>query len=155
MTNGAASHYRKSIDVAAKPHTAYVAITQEMDRWWSTHVEGSIEAHHVCVSFPPNNGHWCFETTQLIPGELVEAKCVDAHHVVSGQPREIEQEWLNTRLRWLISPHNGGARIHFEHEGLVPALLCYGICEEGWDFFFQQSLASYLNNGVGHPHGAT
>ncbi len=148
--------YVKTIDVHATPEQAYRALTSEMDRWWSTHVEGALESvgDTIKVAFPPNNGHWTFEATVLSPGDVVELKCIDAYHIVAGQPAEIEKEWLGTTLRWNIAPAGNGARVYFEHKGLTPKLHCYDICDEGWNFFFGTSFAAYLNDGAGMPHSA-
>lgn len=147
-------NYKSTIDVRATPGKAYEALVREMSHWWSTEIEGSLDrtGQKVTVSFPPNNGAWTFEATKLVDGKLIELRCVDAYHVVAGQPAEIEKEWLDTTLRWVIVPHNDGARIMFEHKGLTPELFCFDICHEGWDFFFGRSLSAYLNDGTGLPH---
>ena len=148
------ANYTKTIDVKKTPDRVFQAITSEMDRWWTTETEGELSSvgDTVRVDFPPNNGHWTFEATALTPGKTVELKCIDAHHVVAGQPAEIEKEWLGTTLRWNISAHDSGARVAFEHEGLTPALHCFDICNEGWGFFFATSFAAYLESGNGMPH---
>ncbi|MEP2473303.1 MAG: SRPBCC domain-containing protein [Paracoccaceae bacterium] len=148
------ANYEKTIDVRATPDQVYRALTTEMNRWWTTQTEGSLISvgDKLKVDFPPNNGHWTFEATALSPGEIVELKCIDAHHVVAGQPAEIEKEWLGTRLRWQIAGYGGRSKVEFEHQGLTPKLHCYDICNEGWGYFFANSFAAYLNTGTGAPH---
>ena len=149
-------NYEKTIDLRATPDRVFQALTKEMDRWWTTRIEGSLMSvgDTVKADFPPSNGYWTFEATTLIAGERVELKCIDAYHVVAGQPAEIEKEWLGTMLCWRISANEDGARLHFVHQGLTPKLHCYDICHQGWDFFFATSLVAYLNEGAGMPHSA-
>lgn len=155
-TSAELANYKKTIDVAAGPDRVFQALTAEMDRWWTVTTEGVLKSvgDTVRVDFPPNNGHWAFSAEVMLPGEAVELKCIDAYHVVAGQPAEIEKEWLGTTLCWRISARAGGSRIEFEHKGLTPALHCYGICDEGWGYFFATSFAAYLNDGAGLPHSA-
>lgn len=151
------AHYEKTIDVHTTPDRVFLALTAQMNLWWTTHLQGSLESagDTIKVEFPPNNGHWTFEATALSPGELVELKCIDAYHVVAGQPEDIEKEWLGTTLRWRISAKGHSAQVKFEHQGLTPKLHCYDICHQGWDLFFATSFAAYLNEGTGMPHSAT
>ncbi len=151
------ANYKKTINVQATPDHVFKALTTEMDRWWTTETDGSLSSigGRIKVDFPPNNGHWTFEATALSPGEIVELKCIDAHHVVAGQPAEIEKEWLGTTLRWQIMAQGDTSYVKFEHQGLTPQLHCYDICNEGWGFFFATSFAAYLNEGTGMPHSVT
>jgi hypothetical protein len=41
--------------------------------------------------------------------------------------------------------------VRLTHEGLVPALECYGGCSEGWTTYFRGSLRSLIATGEGHP----
>ena len=149
-------NYEKTINVQANPEQVFHALTAQMALWWTTHTEGTLISvgDKIKVDFPPNNGHWTFEATTLVPDRVVELKCIDAHHVVAGQPTEIEEEWLGTELRWHISADGDGSKVAFEHVGLTPELHCYDICHEGWGFFFATSFAAHLNEGLGMPHSA-
>ena len=70
--------------------------------------------------------------------------------------RGIEQWWtqpdrpmrqISDRAKFTFPPGKSG---------LTPQLLCYDICEAGWDMFFLHSLKQYLDTGRGKPHkGAT
>lgn len=94
------------------------------------------------------------EARRLEPGKLVELECVDALHVHAGLSQEIRTEWIGTRLLWHLERASEGATVRFEHVGLTPTLLCYDVCQAGWDYFFVASLKSYLDTGKGTPHGA-
>lgn len=150
------NNYSRTITVAASPDEAFDALTTEFEQWWTTPDKPIIEVgDRAKFSFPPGVSYWTFEATKLVPGNRVELKCVDARHVHEGQPREIEKEWLGTKAIWQIEARGNETAIHFEHVGLTPTLLCFGICEKGWDFFFVDSLKTYLDTGQGRPHGAS
>lgn len=103
-------------------------------------------------TFPPGVSCWTFELTSAQQPTSVEWTCVEALHIHEGQPKEIETEWLNTKVLWEITEQQNGSRIKMQHQGLTPELLCYDVCEAGWDVFFLGSLKQYLDIGQGKPH---
>lgn len=149
-------NYKQSITVKARPEDAYIALTSGIEHWW-TKPDKLIQkvGDQAKFSFSPNSTYWTFEATTLIPDERVELVCVDAKHIHEGIPQAIEKEWLNTKIVFEIEKIEDGSLIHFTHEGLNPSLLCYDVCEAGWNFFFFDSLLTYLNTGAGKPHQAT
>jgi len=150
-----ADYYSRKIIVAATPEQAFQALTMGFEHWWTTPDQPITSVgDRAKFSFPPGVSYWTFEALTLSPSECVELKCIDAFHIHEGQPKEIETEWLNTKVVWKISVQDGNTNINFEHIGLNPSLLCYGICEAGWDFFFVDSLKAYLDTGSGKPHFA-
>lgn len=152
-------HYRRSITVASAPDKAYWALTEGMHEWWTTpSAPMKAVGDRSTFAFPPGVSFWTFEAAVLEPAARVEMICVEALHRHDGKPKEVETEWLGTRVVWRISANGTGADIAMEHRGLVPALHCYDICERGWDFFFAESLKAFLDTGTGKPHvsvGAT
>ncbi|MEL7538849.1 MAG: SRPBCC domain-containing protein [Pseudomonadota bacterium] len=149
------NHYHKQIRVAALPADAYRAITQEMASWWTKPQGDLSEIGGVAkLTFPPQASYWTFKTTALAPNERVEFECVDAYHILTDKPESSTTEWLGTKLVFTLIPTGQGTTIEFDHVGLAPQLDCYDVCEEGWDFFFVNSLSAYLNSGVGKPHSA-
>ena len=60
-------------------------------------------------------------------------------------------EWPGTTLTFdLRSQDDDTTVLTFRHIGLVPALDCYGHCEQGWDRFMG-SLAAYADGRGGAP----
>jgi hypothetical protein len=146
-------NYKKTIEVKGSPGEAYVALTTGIENWW-TKPNSPIKAIGDCAkfTFPPNNSYWVFQARKLIPNSRIELECIEAHHLHEGQPKEIETEWLATKVIFEIEPQESLIKIHFEHIGLNSELLCFDICEAGWDFFFLKSLKDYLDTGKGYPH---
>ena len=148
-------NYVRTIKANATAEKAYWALTEGMHEWWTTpDAQMTKLGDRSKFSFPPGNGYWVFEATTLEPGKRVEMICVEALHLHEGMPKEIETEWLDTRVRWDIQSTDEGVEIRIEHNGLVPSLHCYEICEAGWDMFFVESLQAFLETGVGKPHRA-
>lgn len=130
-------------------------MTVGIENWWTKPDAPLIKlGDRAKFTFPPGKSYWTFEVTLLEPHERIEMTCVEAAHLHEGQPKEIELEWLGTKVIWEISLKGDETDIRIERVGLVPTLLCYDICEAGWDLFFVDSLKTYLNTGVGRPHNA-
>ena len=148
------THYQAQIQVAAPPDASFDAVATGMDKWWTTTTTGGLTAvgDRVTARFPPDYGFWTFEAATLEPGRRLEMICVEAHHKVEGQPKEIDQEWLGTRIVWAFDPAGEKTRITMTHEGLTPTLNCWDICLDGWNHFFKSSLKAYLDGGEPSPH---
>lgn len=147
------TNYTRTITVNATPAKAFWALTEGIGEWWTTPDAPMTKLGDTSkFTFPPGKSHWTFEATELQPDKSVEMVCVDALHIHEGQPTEIETEWLNTRVRWEIAADDDTTSITIEHHGLIPGLLCYEVCENGWDHFFLNSLPALLNTGTGNPH---
>ncbi|MEM8694007.1 MAG: SRPBCC domain-containing protein [Pseudomonadota bacterium] len=145
--------YQKSIDVSAHPAAVFEAVTRGVEHWWTRHDQPLIRiGDRAKFTFPPGVSYWTFELTCMDHPSRVEWTCVDALHIHEGQPKEIETEWLDTKVVWDITAQGDGALIRLEHAGLTPDLLCYDVCEAGWDMFFLGSLKQYLDTGQGAPH---
>lgn len=143
--------YQRTIETSGSGKQAYDALTSGFENWWTTE-SGKFEKVGDTVKFSFGGfGYWTFKAILLEPNRI-ELECVEALHIHEGKPKEIETEWLGTRAIWDISEHDGVTKIAFLHDGLTPDLLCFDICEAGWDMFFVDSLKAYLDTGVGKPH---
>ncbi|MEP2990049.1 MAG: SRPBCC domain-containing protein [Parasphingorhabdus sp.] len=146
-------NYKRTISVKADPQKAFWALTEGMHEWWTTPDRPMLKlGDRSKFTFPPGKGYWTFEATVLEAKKRVEMVCVDALHLHEGMPKEIETEWLDTRVRWNIVWNGKTTDITVEHYGLVPTLHCYEICEAGWNLFFVGSLQAFLDTGTGKPH---
>ena len=150
MTN---SDYHRTLDVNASPQKAYEAVTTGFENWWTSSCTPLARIGDIAIfKFPPKDSSWTFRPITLKPNTLVEHECVGANHLHDGLPVSIRTEWLGSVMQFDIEENKSGSRIIFTHRGLKPNLDCYEICEAGWDFFFMDSLKSYLNSGAGSPH---
>jgi hypothetical protein len=143
--------YTRKIIVSNTREAAYQALTTGYVHWWTTDCNSiSRPGDEITFRFGPT--YWTMRAINLIPNELVELTCLDAHHEHSGLDSSILQEWKDTKLIWEISKEKDSTQIILTHKGLVPTLNCYEICEQGWDYFFAESLKNYLNTGEGSPY---
>ncbi|NVK33179.1 MAG: SRPBCC domain-containing protein [Rhodobacteraceae bacterium] len=149
-------NYSASIEVTASTEACFNAIAREMDKWWTETTAGQLNkiGDTIKAVFPPDYGHWTFEATRLNPDKMIEMVCINAHHQVDGQPKEIDQEWMNTRIVWEFIPEGDKTRVTMTHVGLTPKLKCWDICFDGWNYFFKESLRAYLNGEAPSPHKA-
>ena len=148
-----AQSYTKSIDVTASPAAACDAVTVGVEHWWNRPDQPLAKVgDRAKFTFPPGVSYWTFALSKLERPSNVEWTCVDARHIHVGQPKAIETEWLDTRVLWQIKKRAAGSRIEMRHEGRTPELLCYDVCQAGWDMFFLGSLKQYLDTGRGTPH---
>lgn len=142
--------YTREIFVSNKPGMAYKALTTGFNRWWTTSCD-SISSTGDKITFRFGPTYWVMRANNLVPDDLVELECIEAHHVHEGLPSSILNEWEGTKLIWKILEHGDKTRIILVHEGLTPSLNCYEACEQGWDYFFMNSLKKYLDTGEGSP----
>ena len=151
-----AKNYTATITVHNTPEAAFEALTSGIANWWTKPDQPMLKiGDRSKFTFPPGKGYWIFEATGLEYGRMFEMECVEAFHVHEGMPKEIEKEWLGTKVRWQIEPDGTKTNITIVHQGLVPGLHCYEICEAGWNMFFIDSLHAYLETGVGKAHRAS
>jgi hypothetical protein len=55
-------------------------------------------------------------------------------------------------LKFRLEPRSPSVtRLHFEHDGLIPELQCYRICERGWSHYLKTSLKKLVETGKGEP----
>ncbi len=146
------NNYERTIKTTASGADAYAALTTGIAQWWTSDA-GSFEKLGDVAKFGFNGrrGYWTFKAKSL-ESDHIELECVEALHIHEGHPKEIETEWLGTRAIWDIRETAGGTEIHFVHDGLTPDLLCFEVCEAGWDMFFVDSLKAYLDTGTGKPY---
>ena len=145
-------NYERSIQTTAPRTDVFAALTTGIDRWWTSDAGKFEKPGDVAViGFNGRRGYWAFKAISL-ELDMVELECVEALHIHEGMPKEIETEWLGTRVVWEIRDADDGTNINFVHHGLTPDLLCFDICEAGWDMFFVDSLKAYLDTGTGKTH---
>ena len=142
--------YTREIVVLSTPIKAYKALTAGFNKWWTTDCNAvSKIGDKIIFKFGPS--YWVMQANKLVPEELVELECIEAHHLHDGLPSSILNEWKGSKLIWEIHKQEDKTKIVLTHEGLVPSLECYEVCEQGWDYFFVISLKQYLDTGEGSP----
>jgi uncharacterized protein YndB with AHSA1/START domain len=140
-------NYMKSVLYNAPPEKVYEALTTKegLRGWWTQ--ECLVDGGHLDFRF--GKSHVVMDVEEATPGRKVVWRCV-AHHYDGVDPAD---EWIDTRVVFCLEPDSsGGTRIHFSHEGLVPALACWEACNRGWDRNLLESLKHYVETGRGEPY---
>ncbi len=76
-----------------------------------------------------------------------------AYSTTLSRSSKDQEEWINTEIRFEITPRAGGAtELNFEHAGLVPEFECYDICYKSWRFYVGHSLLNLVADGAGQPN---
>jgi uncharacterized protein YndB with AHSA1/START domain len=141
------SSYTTSFTVERTPAEVFDAIN-DVRSWWMTTVDGDNQAVGDEFSYRVPGVHFCkMRVTELTPGEKVVWTVVDNHMgFISDQ-----SEWIGTEIRFELSEKDGGTKLHFTHDGLVPTYECFDICQNAWTFYVGQSLRSLAATGAGEP----
>lgn len=142
--------YLRKIAVKADPGYVFRALTKEIGNWW-TSSDKEISAVNDVVTFRFDPTYWTMRVNQYLPDQLLVLDCIKANHIDEKLPSSIREEWLGTKLIWRLDKVKDQTIITFVHDGLSPQLTCFKICEAGWDYFFVNSLKSYIETGEGHP----
>lgn len=144
------TNYTREIIVSNMPKAAYQALTTGFDKWWTTDCTPiSVVGDKITVRF--GTTYWVMRANNLVPDSFVELECIEAHHMHEGLPSSILDEWQGTKLKWDILKYGDKTKIVIVHEGLIPSLNCYEVCEQGWDYYFVKSLRQYLDTGKWLP----
>jgi Activator of Hsp90 ATPase homolog 1-like protein len=140
-------NYTTTITVDASPADTYNAIN-DVRAWWGRDVEGPTDVLGAEFTFRGMDQHRSLITvTELVPGERVVWHVGDTRMVFV----EDQTEWVDTTIRFDISPTEEGSLIRFSHVGLLPEHECYDVCAPAWTFFIVDSLRALINSGAGEP----
>jgi ketosteroid isomerase-like protein len=135
--------FAADIRYRATPEEVFDALSHP-ERWWSTSVDA--DAGHLRMHWR-DGGYVAFRVSADPPRRLVWQFVEQVDH---NLPRP--DEWVGTMAIFELVAVGDGTRLHFEHRGLTPALDCYDVCENGWDFFLRRSVAQLLATGRGIPN---
>jgi uncharacterized protein YndB with AHSA1/START domain len=141
--------FTKTMHIHASPHRLYEAVSTAsgVRGWWVANTVAN--DGEITVRFGGGN----FQTLRLMdldPDKNVVWEWIDQYFPVEGTPQT--DEWVGTRVSFEIQAiPDGLSTLVFTHLGLTPQLVCYGICEPGWNFYLA-SLKRYLEEGTGAPY---
>lgn len=137
--------YATSIKVPQSPAEAFKAICN-VRAWWQGIITGNtdqlneefvyaMEPHHVTTQ----------KIVELIPNNKVVWLVTESKiNFVSNK-----NEWLNTKIIFDIEDIDGGTKLAFTHQGLLPSIECYGGCSNAWTALIEKNLYSLITTGKG------
>jgi hypothetical protein len=139
--------YITTITVDATPAATYAAIN-DVHSWWGHDIEGPTDVVGARFTFRGQDMHWArIEVLELIPDERVVWQVVENRFTFTTD----QSEWVDTVIRFDITPTDAGSLLRFSHIGLRPDHECYSLCAPAWTFFIVDSLRSLINSGAGEP----
>jgi uncharacterized protein YndB with AHSA1/START domain len=137
--------YAARLALGAPPARAFEALTtlEGLGGWWTPTVSGNpLAPGRVTFGFDGLDETIVMRVDEAVAARRVVWTCLRN----DGHP-----EWIGTRIVFqLEDARDGDSVLLFRHEGLLPLLDCYDVCETGWDHFLV-SLADYAATGSGSP----
>lgn len=143
-----ANDYNNSFTVNKTASEVFEALTQKIDKWWSTDFEGS--AANVGDEFTVRFGKTfkTFTIEQLHANEKIVWRCTA--QLIDHPDINNQSEWVGTSIIWTLGTSDFSTKVNMLHQGLAPGVECYAVCEKGWDSFIA-SLFALLEGGDGLP----
>jgi uncharacterized protein YndB with AHSA1/START domain len=137
--------YARDLEIAAPRKTVFAALTtlEGLAGWWTPLVSGDDGSlGQVTFGFAGLDETIVMRVDEAAEPKFVAWTCLEH----SGHP-----EWEGTRIIFeLYDDEHETSLLRFRHEGLIPRLDCYLVCESGWDRFLA-SIAGYVETGQGRP----
>jgi len=150
MSNATNNDFTTTVLVDATPTEAFNAVNNPRG-WWSEEITGGTEKLGDEFDYHFKDVHRCkMKLVEVTPDAKVVWLVLDNYFSFAQD----QSEWKNTKIVFDITRADGKTRISFTHQGLVPALACYDICQNAWTRYIQQSLASLITTGTGQPNSA-
>jgi hypothetical protein len=141
--------YSADILVSVKPESVYKAITINIDKWWTELSNQALQiGDQLTIRFEKTTS-WVLKVTEATKNKSLTWKVVEANHDLEVITKK--DEWKGTTIKWEIVEENFGSKVTLTHQGLVPNLECFEVCQAGWNYFLG-SLKDYLETGTGYPY---
>jgi uncharacterized protein YndB with AHSA1/START domain len=144
--------YTAEILISARPESVYKAITNEIDKWWTVLSNRALQVGDRLVVRFEKTTSWVMTVSQAIPNRSLAWNVAEANHDLECITRK--DEWKETNIIWKIAGNETESTVTLTHQGLIPSLECYEICQSGWGYFLG-SLKNYLETGKGYPYKET
>ena len=141
--------YRTALVLCATPEEVHAAVTNPQ-AWWAESVEGRADAVGDEFTFDVPGVHW----SRLRVAEHERARVV--WDVVGARIEYVDdhEEWVGTRIVFVLEAVPDGTRLSFAHDGLLPELACYDSCSLAWTGLIHDSLRRLVTEGRGEPYAA-
>ena len=137
--------FETSILVDKSPVEAFNAINN-VRGWWQGKIAGSTDKLNDEFTYQMGDVHFSKQKiVEFVPNKKVVWLVTESKiNFVTNK-----SEWVNTKIVFNITEVENKTRLSFTHEGLVPAIECYGGCSGAWGQLVEQSLYSLITTGKG------
>jgi hypothetical protein len=138
--------FTTSITVNVSPMEAFRHINN-VKEWWTENTDGYSENLNDTLTVTFGQTFVTLKIAESFPGKKIVWYVTDCNkHWLKNK-----KEWKGTRVIWEISTKANSTLVDFTHVGLVPELECYGVCENAWTNYLQNSLKNLINQSKGMP----
>jgi hypothetical protein len=140
--------FTTTILVDQTPNQVYDAINNPRG-WWSEEIEGRTDKPDEVFDYHFQDIHKCrIKLIELVPEKKVVWLVLENYfNFIKDQG-----EWKDTKIIFEISREDNKTKLHFTHQGLVPAYECFDICKNAWTQYIQESLYNLVTTGKGQPN---
>lgn len=144
--------YVATVHYGVPPADVYEAVAQPggPNGWWTTSGDTATAEGGLMRLNWSGRDHIVFRLDRLDWPTAMTWTCVEQH----DRNLAVPDEWVGTKLHFRFVEDRDGTLLEFTHEGLIPQLDCYDVCEGGWDFFLRRSVKLLAETGAGQPYVA-
>jgi uncharacterized protein YndB with AHSA1/START domain len=136
--------YATTLVVDQTPEEVFDAIV-DVRSWWFGDVVGGTHRCGDEFSYSVPGVHWnAMRVTEFDPGRKVAWLVTDSRLEFT----EVADEWTGTTIAFDLAAVDGGTRLRFTHEGLVPEHGCFTDCSNAWASFVHDSLRTRITTGA-------
>ena len=140
--------FTTSITVDQSSHAVFEAVTN-VRGWWSETIVGDTAKQGDEFEFEVKDVHYSKQLLiEVIPDQRVVWLVIEANMTFI----EDHEEWKGTKVIFDIQKDGEKTKLTFTHEGLVPAIACYGTCMPAWTQYIEHSLKQLIETGFGDPN---
>jgi hypothetical protein len=134
--------------VDESPHEVFEAV-RNVRGWWSETITGNTAELNDEFEYEVKGVHYSKQRlVEVIPDKRVAWLITEANLLFV----EDHDEWTGTKVIFDISHDGSQTKLTFTHEGLTPAIACYGACMPAWTQYIEHSLKQLIETGVGDPN---
>ena len=139
--------FTTSILVAAPVEEVYKAVCN-VRGWWLNNIEGNTTRLNDEFKFYVQGRlQFHFKIIEMVPHTRIVWRVLNQSF--KDTPK---QEWKDSTVLFEMTPTEKGTELRFTHQGLVPPMDCYAVCQNAWTNYIQISLFNFIEKGVGVPN---
>ena len=140
--------FKATIEVAKSAGEIFDCLS-DVTNWWSKDFEGnSKNLNDEFVINHPNQHYSKQKLVEVIPNKKIVWLVTDS---TLNWLTQDKHEWTNTKMIFEISTAGDKTILHFTHEGLIPEMECYAMCEMGWNIVIKNWLLHRITYGTQSP----
>ena len=141
-------NYSTFIIVNQPPHVVFNCI-KEVTKWWSKDFEGnSSQLNDEFIIHHPDQHYSKQKLVEVFTGKKIVWLVTNSKLYWLQNDKD---EWTNSKMVFELRPEGDKTMLHFTHEGLLPGMKCYSMCEKGWTMIINSWLLHFITHGTESP----